>query len=82
MDKERFFKAAVPIRAMLKFLTSHLVSGTAIACECGVVWTAHLVEYGLCTGTVGVRRFSDSNARNPTFARDVRPWGGTKVDVV
>lgn len=33
VPKEKMFSAVVPIRAMQKFLTSHLVGGVAIACK-------------------------------------------------
>lgn len=33
VPSDKMFSAVVPIRAMQKFLTSHLVGGIAIACE-------------------------------------------------
>ena len=33
-DPERLYAVVVPIRSFLKFLNSHVVSTTTIACEC------------------------------------------------
>ena len=33
VPKETFYSATISIRAMLRFLTSHLVGGTAIGCK-------------------------------------------------
>lgn len=45
--KEKFYSATVSIRAMLRFLTSHLVGGTAIACESALdTWSDSTVLLG------------------------------------